>query len=453
MREYNKLFISIGLLVILLNATAVCAEKIRSDLFAQEPKKDVISDHQDIKAPSEKMITWLRHNRHSPAGLPFSHVGDNELFDWVITYDSAVVTMAYIAMGENEEARRIIDFYINTPSAWRLDGIIEAFVIVDVDKGVIEGKDWLVKTGANLWMGLAGYHLSMATGDRKYLEFAERIADLALLGQNKNETDANFGGISLGPEGDPEHQGDQTIDYDLNKPAFSNIYSTEINIDAYALFTFLYQETRNPRYQHALEGIWGWLKREAYNEEELRLNRGYSDGTMASDVQSWGVSALGFEKLNEIKEGLAENMLKAVEELCTATVSFEKLDGAMVNVSGVDFTDYKQRAEELKRGPMVSPEWTFQLANAYLNLENYFASISESEKAGIYRDKRQALIQNMLTLAVEQDEGLAYPYATLAGADVGHGHHTPQQPSLSAIGAAYGILALMKFDPLSNLKK
>jgi len=130
--------------------------------------------------------------------LPYSHVGDERFEKRAITYDSAVVSLAYIASGKAEEAKRIIGFCISTPSVWRIGGIIEA---VDSELAVL-GADWSVRTGANMWMGIAGVHLYKTAQGKRYLKFSKRIANFALSLQNKDKDSVNYGCIRLGPKGE-----------------------------------------------------------------------------------------------------------------------------------------------------------------------------------------------------------------------------------------------------------
>ncbi|MEE4113157.1 MAG: hypothetical protein V2I40_10105, partial [Desulfobacteraceae bacterium] len=133
---------------------------------------------QPIPRPHQvqRLANWLFLHRGAESGLPFSHVGDLQLKEWCFTYDAAAATLAFIAQGQPGEAKRIVDFYITTRHTHRLGGIIEAVLAVPP----YDGKDWSVRTGANIWLGLASYHLFKSTRDRNYLTFAAQIADFAL---------------------------------------------------------------------------------------------------------------------------------------------------------------------------------------------------------------------------------------------------------------------------------
>ncbi len=401
---------------------------------------------ENYRPQIEKLENWLSINRDQATGLPHSHVGDGRFDDWTITYDSAVTTLAHIAAGRITDAKRILDFYIQTPQVWRLGGIIEA---VNTAGRSASGVDWSVRTGSNLWMGMASFHLYKATGEIKYLELAKKLANFAISLQN-NKKDPNFGGIRLGPEGEKNYPGDQRLSYDPNQPSFFEIFATEHNIDAYALFNMLYQETKDEKYKEATNKTLYWLKNVGYNKEEHRLNRGYKRGfdpVVATDIHSWGISALGVELLDTFEPGFAEKMIEFIENNCLSETSYTKPDGKVVKVKGVDFIDHKT-AVKLGRRPLVTPEWTFQFINAYRRLELYFKLHGDTQKEVKYDQKRQELINSMLNLAIDTNNTLAYPYATQADAVIGHEYNTPREGNMSTIGVAYGILALTGFDPL-----
>lgn len=391
---------------------------------------------------TEALLRWLSAHRDQATALPYSHVGDPRFERWTITYDAAVTALAYTAVGNTEDAGRILDFYLQTPQVWRLGGIIEAYVVGPS----FEGKDWSVRTGANLWMGMAAFRVYQATKNSRYLELAVKIADLAISLQNKNPEDPNFGGIPLGPAGDPAFENDQLLGHLPDGLAFENIFATEVNIDAYALFSMLAAETKEERYVQAGAAVFTWLKTAAYNQDLRRFNRGFGDATFATDVHSWGISALGSDGLESIAPGLTEAMAGKLEE-SLEEVSFQKPDGTTVRVRGVDFVDHAS-AQKLQRGPMVSAEWTFQLANAWLRLERDFRREGVAVAADEYAQKRADLLAGIMPMAIEEKDMLAFPYATLADAPIGHEYATPSEGNVSAIGAAYGILALQGYDPL-----
>jgi len=395
---------------------------------------------------TSQFFDWLANNSDSETNLPRSHTGDERFLNWTLTYDSAVASLAWMADGQMDKARKIIDFYLDNENVWRLGGIIES---VDVTSAVL-GEDWSVRTGSNLWIGLAAFHLYKATQDKKYLDLAKKLADFGILLQVNDPKSLNYGGICLGPAGGQNVVGDQHLDYDVHRPSFTEIFATEHNMDAYALFNMLYIETQDPKYSEARSHVLHWLKTVAYNKQEHRFNRGYThglDSAVATDVQSWGISALGVKTLDTLEPNLAEKIIAFIEQHCIAEIVYKQPDGKTVMVRGVDFVDH-DASTHLGRKPLVSPEWTFQLINAYRKMEQDCRQQKDSMCEQKYRTRREDLTKSILAMATPTEEGLAYPYASQPNALIGHEYRTPAAGSLSAIGAVYAVLALQGLDPL-----
>ena len=394
----------------------------------------------------QRLANWLLSHRGAESGLPLSHVGDARFKDWCFTYDAAVAALAFIAMDQAGEAERIIDFYITSENAHRLGGVIEAVLVVPP----YDGKDWSVRTGANIWLGLAAYHLFRSTKAEKYLTFATWVADFALDLQDRDSTSLTYGGMKLGPPGDPAFDGDQHFGYDSHLPGFEQIFATEATIDAFALFDLLQNEPKMGRFKNGRDLCLRWLKKVAWNPGQHRFNRGFHqkpDFAVASDIHAWGVSALGAARLDAIEPGAAEQMVRFVEEHCQSEVSYRPPDGREVTVNGFDFVDH-EALRHLKRPPLISPEWTFQMANAYGRLSDDFEAVGNKRKASLYAQKRKYLITQVMAMATTRDNASGLPYASLGGVPVGHENNTPAQGSFSTIGVAYGILALTGYDPL-----
>jgi hypothetical protein len=399
-------------------------------------------------AQVQLLANWLLSHRGVDSGLPFSHVGDVRFKDWCFTYDAAVATLAFIALDQPDEAKRIIDFYITTENTRRLGGVIEAVIVVPP----YGGKDWSVRTGANIWLGLASYHLFKLTNDEKYLTFATQIAAFALGLQDRDHTSPTYGGIKLGPPGETAFDGDQHFGYDSHLPGFEQIFSTEVSIDAFSLFNMLQSEPGMKHFKMGRDLCLLWLKKVAWNSEQHRLNRGFyqkPDFAVASDIHAWGISALGVAQLSTIEPGAAESMIRFVEKHCRTTVSYNSPDGRTVTVTGFDFLDHEALAH-LKRPGLVSPEWTFQMANAYKRLSDDFKAMGKIKKANLYAEKRKNLLAQMMAMTSTKDNAAGFPYATLGDVPVGHEYNTPAQGSFSMIGVAYGILALTGYDPLCS---
>ena len=129
------------------------------------------------------------------------------------------------------------------------------------------------------------------------------------------------------------------------------------------------------------------------------------------------------------------------------TVDYIRLDGKTVSVTGVDFVN-QAVLSDLGRGPLVSPEWTFQLVNAYQRLADDYRELGDAEKAKRYANRQQALREGLMAMAEPKGNTTGFAYASLANAPIGHEYNTPAKGSLSSIGVAYGILAWTGYDPL-----
>lgn len=392
---------------------------------------------------ADRLLRWMVGNRQADFSLPYSHVGDPELADFIILYDAAVCVMAYLVMDRVSDATDILDFYLNDPQVSRLGGFIEVFRFNPYFSGV----DYSVRMGANIWMGLAAFHAFRKTGEKRFLDLSKKQADLALSVQVRKELSPNYGGVPLGPKGDPAFEADQRLGFSPSGREYVSIFSTEINVDSYALFNMLARQTGDSRYADGARNTLRWIRANAWNRAEGRFNRGFGDGVVATDVQSWGVSALGLSLLDSFTNGLAVSMLAFAESNCVSETEFRMPGGRRVKLSGADFTD-RARATQMGRGPVVSPEWTFQLINAYGRLVRDLERAGKGREAAEYRRRREELTAEIFKMAVDSGGALAFPYASSPRALIGHEHRTPADGNLSVIGNAYGILALKGFDPL-----
>ena len=442
---------------------------------AEIPALTIVTPIEQLQI--EQQLRWLRENTASATGLPISHVGDPLIGHWGFTYDASIVAQAYMVTGVTERAKETIDYYIEHKGIWSKGGIINA---VDVTSPWEDGRgtQWVVHTGPNVHLGMASYQISsnktgigayqvyQTTGEVKYLDFAKDRADFAISLQNRNTKDINYGGIRMGPKGDPTDPADQRLGDDPNAPSWYEIYSTEHIIDAWTLFNMVYQVTDEAYYKATRDLALRWLKEVGYNKEEHRFNRGYKEGgykdepagidtVFASDTQFWGISALGVELLDTFEperklteSHVAEKIMQVAEKRALVTKMYTKPDGTKVEITGFDFVDH-ETAKRLGREPDISPEWTYQAANAYLRIANDLTNLGEKNKAEEYLRKRNNLIENMRVLGTVIDGNkLALPYSTLPNSPTGHGWNTPAEGTFSSIGNAYGILATLGYDPL-----
>lgn len=403
---------------------------------------------EEIRIEAFPFYNWMVANLNSTTGLPTSHVGDPRFRETCFTYDAAVCSMAFLAYGDLTRSRRIIDFYIDNEAVRRLDGVIEA--VLNFSK---EGKgiEWQVRTGSNMWLGIASFHLYQATQDLRYLEFAKRQARFALAMQETNPMSATYGGIPLGPKGVSYNPKDQHILWDEKLPEFVDIYSTEGNLDAWALFHMICSVSPEPEFLEGRDRVMEWLKKVGFNAAEHRFNRGYHlkpDPVIAPDTHFWAISALGPQRLDEIENGLADRLIEFMEKTSEVTIYYQQGDDKLIPIKGYDFVDRNHPVVK-ERGPMVSPEWTLQAVMAYALMAQ---ETQDPKRKETYLSRRAELLSGILLMADRDGDSASLPYASQGGVPIGHEYNTPAEGSRSVIGAAWTLLALLDYDPL-NLEK
>lgn len=368
----------------------------------------------------QNMYRWLEAHQIHSTGLVTSFEGDRLLRNWAFTYDQALSAQAFTLFGDYERASRIFDFY--NYRAKKVDGgFVNAY---EVNRGNV--TEYAVHSGPNIWLAIAILQYTNKSGDRQYLRLAQSIADWVIAIQNEDE---EFG-IRGGPK--------------------VSWFSTEHNLDAYALFNILYTISGKRRYQLAAQRSLAWLRLHAYNGSYLPINRGKGDSTIATDTFSWSISSVGPETL--LKQGMnPEQIVEYAEDNCAVTVEYRRPEGNTVKVSGFDFS--KQR--HLPRGGVVSTEWTGQMIVAYQVMAGYFYRKNEPDKGNFYRQKANFYLNELSKMLISspsktgQGEG-CLPYATAASVDTGHGWRTPKGDRTGSLaGTAYAIFASKNYNPLS----
>ncbi len=373
---------------------------------------------EDDDAPDagRQMYEWLKSHRNVKTGLVASYEGDAELEDWAFTYDQSLAVQAFLAGGDLSEASAILEFFKSR--AVREDGwFFNAYDTVDGTP-----KENLTRTGPNVWIGLAAVQHEHRAKNGRFLPLAREIADRAI-GLMDTE-----GGIRGGPK--------------------TPWYSTEHNLDAYALFAMLNEETGETKYASARDRSLTWIKKYAYSMKERRMQRGKGDSTIATDTFSWAVAAIGPAKLAEIGFD-AEEIMAFAEKHCEVAITFNRPDGKSVKARGFDFA----KAQNLGRGGIVSTEWTAQVVVTYQVLARHFESLKDAEKADLYRRKaelyRNELQKFLITSPSRTGQGSGcLPYASADNVDTGHGWRTPRGTRTGSVaGTAYALFAWAEYNP------
>ncbi|MFC1509929.1 hypothetical protein ACFL60_09660, partial [Candidatus Omnitrophota bacterium] len=338
---------------------------------------------------------------------------------WGFTYDQSLVIQCFTLMGDKEDAEKILDFY-KEEAEKVYGGYVNAY---DIHKGTVMEYD--VHAGPNLWLGISALQYMYKFKNEQYLSMAEDIGEWIIALQ---EEDEEFG-IRGGPK--------------------FTWFSTEHNLDAFAFFGMLYSLTEEEKYRSAQKKTLEWIKKNAYNREEGRLNRGKGDATIATDTFAWAIAALGPELLKT--QGMdPDQIIDFAETNCLVTTSYLRPGGEEVSITGFDFGKY----QNLARGGVVSSEWTAQVIVTLRIMADYHRQKSDFQKADYYTKKADfylSELEKMLIVSpskIGQGEG-CLPYATQDNVDTGHGWRVIDGSRTgSTAGTAYTIFAKYNYNPL-----
>lgn len=398
-------------------------EEELKNILARKKKADVLLEEARAKrlelgeATLENMYGWLRSHQNRLTGLVISFEGDPAIKNWAFTYDQALAAQAFLISGDNYRAEKILAFYKNR--AKRKNGAF--FNAYNALTG--NPAESVVNTGPNIWVGIACLQYTKQTGDGRFLGMAEEIARWAV---SLKDTD---GGIIGGPG--------------------IGWYSTEHNLDAYALFGMLYDVTGKEIYEKEKEKTLKWIRENTYSVEAKRMKRGKGDSTVATDTLAWAIAAVGPARL--MKEGMdPDGIMKFAEDHCLVTTHFRRPDGSRVELVGFDFG----KTQNIARGGVVSSEWTAQMITAYTTMADFYFELGEDEKAKKFLQKAGVYLGELDKMVISspsrsgQGAG-CLPYASQPSADTGHGWRTPAGSQTGSVaGTAYTIFAKKNYNPL-----
>lgn len=426
----------------------------------QSDREKLQSSYQKIKEKQKpleasalkQMYGWLRSHQNFQTGLVASYEGDDKLKDVAFTYDQALAAQAFLVFGHPKNAAAILNFFESDASGSD-GGFFNAYDAVDG-----RSVESTVNTGPNVWIGITALQYERRvsakdarlpdgqgslplprrqTGagasdrkDGKYLGLARRVGDWLLSFQDAE------GGLS----------GGLSVEW----------YSTEHNLDAYAFFSMLFEETREDRYRLARDRSLEWIRKYAYSATQGRINRGKGDSTIATDTFSWALAAIGPARLKEM-EFDPEAIMAFAEDHCVVTVDFLRADGKTVSVKGFDFA----RAQHVGRGGVISTEWTAQMIVSYRILSGYFRSLGNENKTQLYSEKADLYLSEVQKMIITSPSKMGQgrgclPYASHDDVDTGHGWRSPKGRSTGSVaGTAYTLFAWSGYNPfdLGSLEK
>jgi hypothetical protein len=371
------------------------------------------------KATVLNMLQWLRTHRNRFTGLVMSYEGDPSIRDWAFTYDQSLVAQAFAISGDERNAAEILRFF-RDKAARRGGAFINAY---NARTGT--PAEETVHVGPNTWIALSAAQYTERTGDRQFLDLAEGIASWVMSQKDRE------GGLRGGPG--------------------LAWYSTEHNLDAYALFKILHSITGKDPYRREMESTLKWIRENTYSRQEKRMNRGKGDSTIATDTLAWAIAAIGPATL--AKEGMdPDAIMRFAEEHCLVTTAFARPGRQVVTVKGFDFA----KSANVARSGIVSTEWTAQMIISYRMMADFYAQQKDKDRARGYDDKAAFYLGELDKMVISspspsgQGAG-CLPYASQPSADTGHGWRTPAGAETGSVsGTAYTIFAKKGYNPLGT---
>lgn len=362
-----------------------------------------------------QMTDWLKSHQNVKTGLVASFEGDASLSDTAFTYDQSLAAQAFLLSGHDIQAAQVLSFF--DQRAQRKDGAF--FNAYDAASGAV--TESMIHAGPNLWIGIAALQYDARTNQGTFLNLARSIGDWALAQQDTE------GGLRGGPE--------------------FTWYSTEHNLDAYALFKMLADVTKDEKYRQASMRSLEWLQKYAFSIKEKRLNRGKGDSTIATDTFSWAITAIGPGRLEQLDFD-PEAIMEYAREHCEVSVLFTTSSGEQIKVRGFDFA----KAQNIGRGGIISTEWTAQMIVAYQTLSEHFAS-ADKKKSEFYAHQANLYLSELQKMIIVSPSRIGkgrgcLPYASADNVDTGHGWRTPKGARTGSVsGTAYGLFAWKNYNP------
>jgi len=388
---------------------------------AEDSLKDLLASFNPVEEKSiAGMYQWIKNHQSRRTGLVVSYEGDKNLEEWAFTYDQSLASQCFTLMGDQDNAKRILDFY--KYKAQKSEG---AFVNgYDAYSGKV--REYSVHSGPNTWLGIAIARYTRKFKDETYLSMAEDIARWLIRLQMQ---DKDFG-IKGGPK--------------------FEWFSTEHNLDAYAFFGMLYKITEEGAYLEAQSRSFEWLKKNSFNKQESSLNRGKGDATIATDTFAWAIAAIGPKVLKDLGMD-PDQIMDFAETNCLVTADYTMHDGEKAKVTGFDFGKY----EHMARGGIVSTEWTGQMIVAFRIMADYYKGRDEFYKASYYNKKADFYLSEIEKMVIASPSRIGQgqgclPYASQDDVDTGHGWRVARGTKTgSTAGTVYTIFARHKYNPLN----
>lgn len=288
---------------------------------------------------NQSLLKWLMDRSSIETGLVESYFPTEltVIQNYGATYDQALAGLAFFYHGYMKEASRIADYFA---AKWGSQGFSNFIHI----KSGYPGFERICHLGPNAWVGLFISQMYQHTSNEEYLKLLKNIVDWCLKLPEKN-------GASC------------MSDQDETRAQWSRIYSTENNIDLYALLSRIEGwhpfKDKLPRIRNKLERLEYYFRNVAIQEENNRykIARGGTGSSLdwgeALDTYSWLILGFGAGRLEKWNIDLKKLYLSLEEKFLV------EVDG----LQGFDFTDANER-QKIGRSPMISVEWTCGVISA-----------------------------------------------------------------------------------------
>ena len=306
------------------------------------------------------------------------------------TYDMGVAIIGMLLLGDRKNAERILDileeeFYLPKNGIY---GLYNSYLVtsnIPVEDLKLGADGDRLHAGPTLWVILAALNHMKLVRNTRYLEF---ILDMVIWCQKLTYyrfEDSARGAISMGFGWGPD---------------WSKIFSTEHNVDYFAVLKFLYDIYResspevraifhekgfdDKKLMDEMEHVGRWVMEIAFDKELYCFIAGVNqfgvDRLMILDGTSWGLGGVSPQYFAD--KGI--DLDKLIESTRKNFQSVYKLpDGRLIE--GFDFTD--EEGTGYSRGKLVWFEGTGQMVIAFGELARYFYGKGDEERAVKYKNE------------------------------------------------------------------
>ena len=402
---------------------------------------------------------------YDPATSRFETGSKEYLESQCFVYDGALAAIAYSLLREFERAKDILSIFewnfhyakgdhIGLFNAYRTDAHADASRLLSMG---IDGDR--MHAGPNIWVGLAAYQYTMLSGDIQLFPLClEMIKWVIHRIPHYSPLDGVRGGIAMGSGWGPN---------------WKEIYSTEHNIDYFALLNIVASCFKNPdlegmikasalRFEEICEeqtATLSWLLRRVFDKTEHRFNTGINeagiDRVRALDTTSFAILGIGPRCLmdNEVDP---IRLIEGVEKHLQVSVNVEN-----EIITGFDFTDAEGHGGN--RPPVIWIEGTYQMVLAYQEMANFYHSEGNKTNEAYWRRKAEFLAKQTerLTDLLSSDQQIppytsARPKSTEIMTTFKENWEIQRTDSSLAVksvaSAVWRFLAASRFNPMSAIR-